>query len=201
VESIAGAVPYLEFGISAYREPLLIKGDDGKSEWVVDYTGACLEYPSEWELDASWKASTAFSFLALVVGGGGTLFVWCSTCFVFSRGTWKWTGYELLFAAMCQAIAFVWFNTSICRANTCSMFWGSKADIMASSFWFISAVLVLCRYPVPTPLPPIAASGDGDGVGIAQVDFAPVPNSLELKEVEDEDGLVGEPVHPNAEVI
>jgi hypothetical protein len=49
--------------------------------------GACVEYP--FEIDPAWTASKAFAFMALGIGGGGTLFAWCSTCFVFSRGTWR----------------------------------------------------------------------------------------------------------------
>ena len=74
-------VPYLEFGIGAYREPILLEG-----QWKVDYGTTCSSYP--FEIDGAWKASKAFYFLALVIGGGGTVFLWCSTCFVFSRGTW-----------------------------------------------------------------------------------------------------------------
>jgi hypothetical protein len=137
-------VPWLEFGIGAYREPVLL--NDGTYESSFD--GECLLYPDDL-IDAAWTTSRAFAFLALVMGGGGTLFVWFSTCFVFSKGTWRWSGYELLAASLCQAIAFCWYSTQICSWNTCSMFWGSQADIVATVLWFVCGMLILLRYPPP----------------------------------------------------
>ena len=221
-------VPYLEFGLGAYREPhptgYKVNSVTGSKDitWETNYSGTCTEYPFDTnEYDIYWKVSKGCAFLALVIGGGGTLFVWCSTCFVFSRGTWKYAGYELLLASFCQAVAFIWFfNTVACRttsttstssyvnpnefdsntvdgddvgnitdtidgmtttaapsfspilsdgeaesgggASTCMMYWGSKANVIATVCWFISGVLVLMRYPEPIDKDDDADDGDDD---------------------------------------
>lgn len=135
--------PWLEFGIGAYRAPTY-----NNKEWTTSFGGSCSLYPQEF-MDEAWTTSRVFSFLALVLGGGGTLFLWCSTCFIFGRGTWRWTGYEILLASSCQGLSFVWFMTDICQWNQCSLFWGSKADIAACVLWLVGGVLVICRYPQP----------------------------------------------------
>lgn len=142
-------VPWLEVGIQGFRQPRYVKESDS---WQVTLTGQCLVYDPEY-LDTSndpfWKASKAFSFLALVLGGGGTFFLWFSTCCTFSRGTWRWAGYEVLLAAIFQACSFVFFQTELCRENTCELFWGSRTDIMGAVFWFVAALCIFCYYPPP----------------------------------------------------
>jgi hypothetical protein len=149
--TMSSAVEYLEVGMNAYRAPTLING-----EWKVDYRSSCLAYDDEFfTIDAYWKVAKGFDFASLVLGGGGALFLWFSTCFVFSRGTWKWAGYEVLLASIFQLLAFLWFNTYICREgdNQCSLFYGSKADIASATLWLVSALCIFCRYPAPkTPM-------------------------------------------------
>jgi hypothetical protein len=146
--------PFLEVGFSAYREPIY---DPSSGSWNVIYTGKCLEYPEGEDIlhqDASWKTAKAFAFLARVLGGGGTFFLWFSTCCIFGRATWRLAGCEVLLAAVFQSLAFVWFTTAMCQdsENTCSLFWGSKSDILATCFWLLSAVLIFCYYPAPKEL-------------------------------------------------
>jgi hypothetical protein len=156
VQQIASSpdVPFLEFGIGAYREPHPRTNDgSGETSWKLNYGGACTEYP--FDIDPAWTASKAFAFLALVIGGGGTLFVWCSTCFVFSRGTWRWAGYELLTASICQMLTFVWYFNDTCKKNsgsTCTLGWGSKADIVATVLWWVGACMAIYKYPNPKPV-------------------------------------------------
>ena len=140
--------PWLEFGIGAYRAPALVNVNEEDQEWVTSFGGSCTLYPPEF-MDTAWTTSRVFSFLSLVLGGGGTLFLWCSTCFIFGRGTWRWTGYEILLASSCQGLSFLWFMTEICQWNQCSLFWGSKADIAACILWLVGGMLVICRYPQP----------------------------------------------------
>jgi hypothetical protein len=141
-------VPYLEFGMAAYRLPTT-GSVVGNNHTDTSFTGTCSEYPPDELLDGRWRAARVCSFLALVLGGGGTIFVWCSTCFVFSRVTWKWTGYELLLASVCQALAYVWFTTQMCSWNTCSLSLGSQSDFIAVACWFLAGLLIVCKYPVP----------------------------------------------------
>ena len=160
VAKIAGQpdAPWLEVGFAAYREPEVTP----EGEWRVVYEGRCLEYPADIvEIDTKWKVAKGFAFFALVLGGGGTFFLWFNTCCVFSRGTWRWAGYEILFASIFNAISFLWFRTSMCQDgnNKCDLFWGSKTDIVASVFWFLAAVCIFCYYP--KPVENMGRGGDG----------------------------------------
>jgi hypothetical protein len=141
--------PFVEIGFVAYREPTYSEQD---KTWNVVYTGSCSTYDPDLE-DSFWKAAKGFAFGALVLGGSSSLFLWFSTCFVFSRGTWRWAGYQVILAFICQTFAFLWFGTAICKDqdNSCDLFYGSRADIAASVLWFSSAVLILARYPKPEP--------------------------------------------------
>jgi hypothetical protein len=141
------AVEFLEVGINAYRAPELVNG-----VWKIDYSSSCLPYDEEFfKIDGYWQVAKAFDFISLVLGGGGALFLWFSSCFVFSKGTWKWAGYEVLLASIFQSLSFMWFNTYICREgdNHCSLFYGSKADIASAALWLVSAFCIFCRYPAP----------------------------------------------------
>jgi hypothetical protein len=154
--------PWLEFGIGAYRSPRLITDTDSTStstststsnsneEWETSFDEPCQLYPSDFQ-DAPWTTSRALAFLALVLGGGGTLFVLlAATCLAFSKATWRWTGYELCLASLCQTLSVVvWFQTSICTWNSCRLFWGSQADIAAAALWFLGGLFMVCRYPTP----------------------------------------------------
>lgn len=140
-------VEFLEVGFTAYREPIL----DG-DEWRIQYTGTCLAYDEDiFNQDAYWTAAKAFAFISLVLGGGGALFLWFSSCCVFSRGTWKWAGYEVLLAGIFQSLAFLWFATAICNTgdSQCTPSYGGKADIAAAALWLTSAMTIFCRYPAP----------------------------------------------------
>lgn len=141
-------VPWLEVGIGAFREPRL---DTKSGHWEVVYTGACYSYPETVPQDSYWTAAKAFDFLALVLGGGGTFFLWFSTCCIFSRATWRWAGYEVALAAFFQALSFLWFKTAMCHSSNsnCELFWGSKADIVSTVFWTVSALSIFVYYPIP----------------------------------------------------
>jgi len=141
-------VPWLEVGFGAYREPTL---NTKNGQWEVVYTGICFAYPPTVPQDAYWTASKAFDFLALVLGGGGTFFLWFSSCCVFSPATWRWAGYEVMFAAIFQTLSFLWFNTDMCQSseNHCALFWGSKADIVSAVLWTVAAMSIFCHYPAP----------------------------------------------------
>jgi hypothetical protein len=181
----ADDTPFLEVGFSAYREPIF-DGNTGK--WHVVYTGKCLEFPDGDDIldqDMSWNAAKICGFFASVLGGGGTFFLWFSTCCIFGRATWRLAGYEVLLAAIFQSFAFLWFNTDMCQDsdNSCSLFWGSRADILATSFWTLAALLIFCYYPVPKEL-------DDENEGL-------VLDSREVTrpEVRRNDQLIGSPSH------
>lgn len=116
----------------------------------------CTDYPEEVTLgivDSKWTTSRSFAFLGLVTGGAGTTFLCCSLCFVFSRVTWRWTGYALLLAAFCQVLSLVaWFSTQMCSWNDCGWSLGSVSDVCAVGVWTITGLMILCHYPQKEPL-------------------------------------------------
>jgi hypothetical protein len=141
-------VPWVEVGYSGYRTPTYTAVN---GTFVVTYAADCLNYNLDRvQFDPAWNAGKAFAFLALVLGGGGTLFLWFSVCCVFSKATWRFAGYEVLLAAVFQAMAFLWFLNPMCQnKNTCALSWGSKADIAACALWGLAAAAIMCHYPVP----------------------------------------------------
>eukprot|EP00591_Stephanopyxis_turris_P002957 CAMPEP_0195530772 /NCGR_PEP_ID=MMETSP0794_2-20130614/33821_1 /TAXON_ID=515487 /ORGANISM="Stephanopyxis turris, Strain CCMP 815" /LENGTH=212 /DNA_ID=CAMNT_0040662351 /DNA_START=205 /DNA_END=843 /DNA_ORIENTATION=+ len=144
----SSGAPYLEVGFNGYREPIYYPDEE---MYEVRFTDACVEY-SGVPIDWNWKLAKIFAFFSLVFGGGGALFLWFSSCFVFGPGTWRWAGYEVFAASIFQCFAFLWFNNAMCKGdNKCSFFFGSKSDIVAALLWLISAVAIFTKYPVPAP--------------------------------------------------
>lgn len=141
-------IPFVEVGFAAYRKPEV---DPKTREYAITYSGRCTDYdPARMPFDSARKAAKGFAFLALVLGGGGALFLWFSACCVFSKATWRWAGYEILLAAIFQVMAFIWYDNELCQnQNSCSLSWGSKADIVSSVFWCFAAFCILCKYPTP----------------------------------------------------
>ena len=143
--------PYLELGFEAYREP---RYDTNSQEWSIQYTGACLEYPTtpvDIANDGAWQLAKFLDFSASVLGGAGAFFLWFSTCCVFSPGTWRWTGYEIFAATFCQGFSFLWFRNDLCaQADVCEFSWGAKMDVVAATLWFVAACLIFMHYPQAT---------------------------------------------------
>ncbi|KAL7472148.1 hypothetical protein ACHAXS_012498 [Conticribra weissflogii] len=169
-------VPFLDVGFNQYRVPEL---DSVTGQWIVDYRLPCEDYDEDFvKMDGYWKVSKGTAFLSLVFGGGGALFLWFSSCFVFSRGTWRWAGYELLAATIFQALSFLWFLTSMCHGSdgtdSCSLYYGSKTDILAANFWGISVLLIFGRYPKATNKAFVSSE--------RRVDGADVPDEVEMTE-------------------
>ncbi len=151
VHTLTGSsdVPFLEFGFNSYRRPVYYPDNDS---WKTSMGLACLQYDdSIIKRDTSWTVGEAFAFVSLVLGGGGALFLCLTSCFVFSPGTWRWTGYEIMTAAIFQSLCFVWFQTKICTENSCALVYGSITDIIAAFLWFISGLAILTKYPLPVP--------------------------------------------------
>eukprot|EP00592_Proboscia_alata_P005232 CAMPEP_0194382698 /NCGR_PEP_ID=MMETSP0174-20130528/62311_1 /TAXON_ID=216777 /ORGANISM="Proboscia alata, Strain PI-D3" /LENGTH=225 /DNA_ID=CAMNT_0039168221 /DNA_START=51 /DNA_END=728 /DNA_ORIENTATION=+ len=193
VSSITGedpTPPYLEAGFNAYRSPSYSPETD---TWVVQYTGFCTEYDAGVvEIDIYWTMAKMFAFISLVLGGGGALFLWFSSCFVFGPGTWRWAGYEVLAASIFQCLAFVWFGTGLCRAgdgSKCRLFFGSKSDIVATVFWFVSALFIFAKYP-----PPDAESAARAGNLVDQHGLAIGSPAMEIPVVGDIDAKMPAPL-------
>lgn len=173
--------PWLEIGYKAYREPREVS----EGVWEASFRGRCLQYPNNVNTsdDLFWKLSIMFNFLALVLGGGATFFLWFSTCCTFSKGTWRWTGYEVFLASTFQAASFVFFKTDLCVQNKCELFWGSRSDMTAAALWMLAAVAIFVYYPEP----PDDDEG-ADGIMVAStpsVIVTPPPFLASLESTED----------------
>jgi hypothetical protein len=175
-------VPYIQVGLRAYRVPYTRTISSSSSstntttngtitEWEPTLMGECVQYPSMPE-SGIWTTTLVTDFLAMVVGGGATFYVWISTCCRFSKPSWRWAGYEIALAMFFQSISFFWFaNPELCGLDftTCQLFYGSKGDILALVLWSISAMLIFCHYPVPKEL------GNQNDALVVNDPTAPIP--------------------------
>lgn len=169
---------YLEVGFKAFREPL--------SDGTARYLGPCTAYPDELvNQDTLWTTAKGFAFFAQVLGLSSALFLWFSTCCVFSKGTWHLASVQIALAAVCQACSFIWFQTEMCEENSCDLFWGSKTDIVATVFWTLAAAMMCCKYPEPQL---DAADMDGDGLERTNPRVSTIPSS------ESDEGITDSPV-------
>lgn len=134
--------PWVEMGLGAWREPTFVAEND---QYETNFEGKCQLYP--FAMDTIWSLARTLGFLSLCLGGGGTLFGTCCLCIVFSKATWTWTGYLLCLASLCQASNLVWFANSMCDWNTCTLFWGSRLDIVASTLWMLAGMSAVFYYP------------------------------------------------------
>ena len=150
-------IPFIDAGFNHYREPVL---DPTTGDWVVVTTIPCEEYNTDVvNMDAAWNFAKVTAFLSLVLGGGGAMFIWFSTCCAFRKNTWRWAGYELLAATILLAFTFTWFATGMCQSNTCSMHYGARADILANVLWALSTLLIFCKYPEVKKSPAASSTG------------------------------------------
>lgn len=143
------STPFIHAGFNHYREPNL---NTVTGEWKMDFNLPCREYNTDIvAVDGVWVFAKITSFLSLVFGGSGALFIWFSSCFVFRKNTWHWAGYELLIATSLLTLTYSWFATSLCHGNdgkdNCTMQYGARADILACVLWATSVLLIFCKYP------------------------------------------------------
>lgn len=157
-------VPWLEVGFSGYREPVL---NTATNQWEIVYDGPCYYYPYTVPQDGWWKFAKTMDFMAVVIGGAGSMFIWMASCCTFSKATWRVAGYEILLASIFQASSFTWLKNSLCQQGTCTLFWGSKADIVASVLWFVASIYIIAFYPQPKE------RDDGDGVFVDETASVP----------------------------
>ena len=136
-------VPFINVGFKSFREPTL---EDG--EWINNFSMPCLEYNDDSvNKDGAWFFAYGTAFLGLVLGGGGAMLVWFSSCFVFEKNVWRWVGNELLAATILQSLTYTWFATTLCKSNECRMEYGARADLVATILWSTSTLCIFCRYP------------------------------------------------------
>lgn len=168
------SIPFIDAGLSRYRAPIL---NPMNGQWVLDLSVPCEEYNTDViDIDAAWTFAKITSFLALVFGGGGAIFVWFSSCYVFQRHVWRWAGYELLVATALLALTFAWFATGMCHGNDgkdeCAMHYGARADILACILWAGATLFILCKYPAERVGIPEAARNDAAQQSSTEVEMS-----------------------------
>ena len=146
--------PWIAMGLVGWNEPTRMP--DGTYQTSSGGGGGggrggqCQLYPPSFieSLDSMWSTGKTLAFLAQCIGGGGSLFVACSLWMVFSKATWKWTGYLLCFAGLCQAMSvLVWWGNDVCQWNTCSVWNGSGSNIVSSVLWILTGGFMVIKYP------------------------------------------------------
>jgi hypothetical protein len=155
---------YLEVGLNAYRVPGS-RIDENVSEIPALNPRYCFRYPDVVTIDPIWHVARAASFLSVVLGGGAVFYLWISTCCRFNKSSWRCAAYEILLAALFQAVAFCWFASDICKTNTCKMDVGAQTDVVAIVIWLVAAASILLHFPKPAEIT------EGDGVMMASDDL------------------------------
>lgn len=162
------AAPYLVFGVQGYREPVFLDGTWRLPDSCYTFETA----PAESGLrnhknDLWWYVGDTATFLALVLGGSGAFFLLFSIGCRFSRATWKWAGYGVGMAAICQGMSLLFFVSELCQKNTCHLYGGSTTDIVAAVMWCFAALMILGRYPIPYSHL-VSEEGVGEGVFVEE---------------------------------
>ena len=88
------------------------------------------------------------------------LFFLFSTRRVFSKGTWKWAGYEVPFASISQLSPNVicgvnWYSfmgSILMNVELQLVSWLQSGYRLNDSVWLVSVLFGLCRYPTPEPM-------------------------------------------------
>jgi len=165
-------VPYIDSGMSAYRIPGYYPADQS---WRVVYSDECQPYQyMDILVDTPWLAAKWLRFLASVLGGTATMFLWTSTCLILQPNYWRAAGVGIALACLCQLSSFAWFYTKICHTtatsyqdfeagievelnprvqvpSSCTLFFGSKCTIASCILWGVASVIILLKYPPPIP--------------------------------------------------
>jgi len=140
-------VPFIELGFDHWREP---EHDDEANEWSINVEDPCQEINSDIiRKDVVWRLSKGMNYAGLVLGGAGTLLVWCAVFFYMSREIWRWPAILLCVSALVQALTFSWFGSAFCKEETtvCVMNYGARVDLLSCCLWMLSSLLVFSRYP------------------------------------------------------
>lgn len=155
---------------SGFTEPVTVKfGIWSYQFWTVATSvggsvvfETCHRYPSNVDIDSTWRASRAFTTLALIVGGVFLFYNLISACVSPLRKTSPVEAPAYLLACFFQGMSLLLLNSSICTDNsliktlqlqvaqlgttglefpeTCSMSTGANCTIAAIIFWALSAL-------------------------------------------------------------
>ncbi|KAL9181705.1 hypothetical protein ACHAXT_012048 [Thalassiosira profunda] len=123
---------------------------------------SCHKYPSETNVDGSWKAARAFSILALIFGGVFLLKNLISGCITPLRRASISEGPAFLAAGVFQGLSLLLLQSSVCKDNdlmrqlerdaerlgnvgmsfpdTCSVSTGANCAIAATVIWALAAL-------------------------------------------------------------
>lgn len=176
VELIARSdvLPFLEVGVSQYRAPLYYPTEN---EWKMVFTEKCQDYPAD-QPDMFRTIARWLQFSSMVLGGGFTMFLWFSTCFTFSKRTWRFCAFEALMAAMFRGGSFLFLFGKTCTGNatSCELSFGSRMDIIGIVMWVITSLVMFGHYAEPR-LRSLTLSEFEDLEAEEEEDLAPRPLS------------------------
>lgn len=149
-----------------------------QQKWVVEdafpnrvrVSQQCVQYPDQVSFDSKWKTAKAFSIITPVIGGFLLFFLWLSPCLYIGDRFWKQAGVIfILFLTPFQGLTLLFIDSDACKDNImipsdglsyeypeeCSWDWGTRVNIAAVVFWFVTGcILMVVSPPVRPPRDP-----------------------------------------------
>eukprot|EP00521_Asterionellopsis_glacialis_P007426 CAMPEP_0195291388 /NCGR_PEP_ID=MMETSP0707-20130614/7769_1 /TAXON_ID=33640 /ORGANISM="Asterionellopsis glacialis, Strain CCMP134" /LENGTH=329 /DNA_ID=CAMNT_0040351699 /DNA_START=249 /DNA_END=1238 /DNA_ORIENTATION=+ len=144
-------IPFLEVGIGGgYRAPLYYADEH---DWKTVYSTACIAYDdTAVPQDLYWSMAKWMGLLGGIVGGSASFFIWFTTCVTFSIRTWRFCALQLIMGALLRAGTFFFLMSGICSndsGGSCTMYFGSRMDIVCTVMWITSSTLICAHFPTP----------------------------------------------------
>lgn len=103
------------------------------------------------KLGPAWKASSAFSFISIILGGIAVILTWSTTCAAFKQNFWTAMTWSYAICGVFNFLTLVLFASDICPDGGCKLLQGAIATIVAGCCWFIAAGLACYTRSPPKP--------------------------------------------------
>ena len=136
----------------------------------------CYKYDDQFTDDTPIYARIV-GLLALLTGALSLAILW--VYLVLGRATqeyWTMAIYFSVAAGIFQALTLLFFVSSVCERNQCTIGPGAAVSIVSTITWFLLAFELHYNTPIPPQLP-ATDSGDHDGI-VASLEMSDVKHSM-----------------------
>ena len=82
-----------------------------------NYYGFCYRYPSNIDFDPYFKTSQAMGPLSSILGGIVMINFWFASCVGLTKSCWRFCGFILLLASVCEGLTFLIFKSDFCKVE------------------------------------------------------------------------------------